>query len=406
MTSEQAKELLQRYQLGQCTEEEVQAIEHWYAQMEKTGNWSWDDQEKQSLKTMLFDKINAATEPAKVISIVDSKRRLIWRISAAVIVTALCGTLVFLFPTSRSSNDTVLLQREKPKGNDVLPGASGATLTLADGKQIGLDSARNGTLTFQGAATLVNNEGTLSYNDNADNGSAIVYNTISTPRGFEYKLTLSDGTKVWLNAGSSMHFPVVFNDSTRTVEVSGEVYFEVAEQRDEKGDRKPFVVAIRSANGNVGTVEVLGTHFNINAYDEEPDTKVTLLEGSIRLAKDNSAPVTIHPGQQAKLSDRILVTGDIDIQEVMAWKEGFFRFHNADVQAIMRQAERWYDIKVIYPDGIPTDILKGAISRKVSLSQFLQIIRYSEINAKVNNGTVEIIPGATVETMPENRKNN
>jgi transmembrane sensor len=390
MNSEQAEELLKRYHLGQCTEDEVQAIEEWYHQMERNGDWSWDDQEKQALKNNLFERINAATSPGKLVWIHHRKRKMIWRIAAAVIMAAVCGTVVFVVPTSHQSDSTASVHPEKSMINDVLPGTSGATLTLADGKQIALDSAKTGTLTLQGATTLVNNAGTLSYNDNPDHSGAPIYNTISTERGFEYKISLADGTKVWLNAGSSIRFPVAFSGNSRTVEVAGEVYFEVAEQHNEKGNRKPFVVAIRSANGKQGEVEVLGTHFNINAYDEEPDTKVTLLEGSIRLAKGNAAPVTIRPGQQAKLSDRIQVVEDIDVQEVVAWKDGFFRFHNANVAAIMRQAERWYDIKVTYPDGVPTDILKGAISRKVNLSQFLQIIRYSEINATINNGTVEI----------------
>jgi hypothetical protein len=275
--------------------------------------------------------------------------------------------------------------------NDALPGKSGAILTLSNGQKILLDTAADGMIPMQGGPTILNRNGTLTYNDRNSAG-IVAYNSIVTPKGRQYRLILSDGTKVWLNAASSLYYPVYFTNDTRKVEVSGEAYFEVAEKKDTQGKKIPFAVKINHRSGSPAEVQVLGTHFNINAYDDEPDTKVTLLEGSVKVSTATAEPVIIFPGQQARVDNKIEVNKDVDLDLVMAWKNGTFNFKNADVKAVMRQAERWYDIRVEYPQGIPRDTLNGGISRDVKLSEFLDIIRYSDIRATIRDGVVEIMP--------------
>jgi len=275
--------------------------------------------------------------------------------------------------------------------NDALPGRSGAILTLSNGQKILLDTTADGMIPVQGGPAILNSNGTLTYDDR--NGAGIVaYNSIVTPKGRQYRLVLSDGTKVWLNAASSLYYPVYFTRGTRKVEVSGEAYFEVAEKKDMQGKKVPFVVKVNHGSGSPAEVQVLGTHFNINAYDDEPDTKVTLLEGRVSVSTAAVEPVMIFPGQQASVDNKIEINKEVDLDLVMAWKNGTFNFKNADVKAVMRQAERWYDIRVEYPQGIPRDTLNGGISRDVKLSEFLDIIRYSDIRATIQNGVVEIKP--------------
>jgi ferric-dicitrate binding protein FerR (iron transport regulator) len=174
--------------------------------------------------------------------------------------------------------------------------------------------------------------------------------------------------------------------------MSGEAYFEVAEKISKTGEKVPFTVRIKHENGEEEEVQVLGTHFNVNAYDEEPGTAVTLLEGAVRVTKSGLQPVLIQPGQQAQINKYINVEKNADIESVMAWKNGRFLFRKAGIQTIMRQAARWYDIEINYPGKIPADTLSGGISKNVKLSEFLKILEYSEINVSINNKVVEIRP--------------
>lgn len=389
MTKEQAIILLQRYREGLCSGEEKQAVERWYASLEEKGEWKWTDEERALFGEELFERIAAEVAEDREDIVIQMPKRLAgWKVAAAVLLLGAAAWMWLLL-----SGDNKTSQPVAAAVSDALPGKTGAVLTLSNGQKILLDTASEGAIPVQGGPAILNKNGTLTYNAPEHSG-VLVYNTMSTPKGRQYRLVLSDGTQVWLNAASSLYYPVYFTGGVRKVEVSGEAYFEVAERRDMQGKKIPFTVKINHASGNAAEVEVLGTHFNINAYDDEPDTKVTLLEGAVKVSSATLPPVLMQPGQQAKISDKIAIDKNVDLQMVMAWKNGAFNFKNADVKAVMRQAERWYDIRVEYPQGIPGDTLNGGISRDVKLSEFLDIIRYSDIRATIRDGVVEIEPAA------------
>ena len=261
---------------------------------------------------------------------------------------------------------------------DIPAGKDYAVLTLADGRTIVLDTAVSGALANQGGTKLINQGGQLTY---AQQGPAteVFYNTVSTPRGGQYHLVLPDGSKVWLNSASSLRFPTAFAGDERRVELTGEGYFEVAHDIS-----KPFRV-----QKGTNTVEVLGTHFNINAYEDESSIRVTLLEGKVKVQSGRRA-LLITPGNQAVIpaAGEIMLNRDVNISEVMAWKDGFFNFNQTDIQTMLRQASRWYDIEISYPEGVPADKFTGSLSRKVSLLEFLKILEYSDVKAGLTGRTL------------------
>jgi len=253
--------------------------------------------------------------------------------------------------------------------NDVAPGGSKATLTLADGSVILLDDANNGTLAQQGDAKVIKLDGKILY-DQIANTQQVVYNTISTPRGGQYQLALPDGSMVWLNASSSVRFPTAFAGNERRVEITGEAYLEVA-----KNPAKPFIVSVNNAE-----VQVLGTHFNINAYSDELDVKTTLLEGSIKFVNAESN-IILKPGQQSQLTKHgmIKVESNVNVEEVIAWKNGRFNFENAGIEAVMRQLSRWYDVDIEF-GGKPDDLFVAEMPRDIKLSDALKAL---ELTGKV-----------------------
>jgi ferric-dicitrate binding protein FerR (iron transport regulator) len=313
------------------------------------------------------------------------KRRNRWWVAAAAIMLLLGAGSYFWLNRSHPSPKAAMVQVKpapQPK-NDVLPGGNKAMLTLGNGATIILDSAHTGALAQQGNTEVVKlNDGQLLYNQAAKkSGDAFpidhsppTYNTLTTPRGGQYKLVLPDGSTVWLNAASSIRFPTAFTGNERSVEITGEAYFEVT-----KNPNRPFIVYFSSPNegGREGAVKVLGTHFNINAYDDEESIKTTLLEGSVKVTND-VASATLKPGEQASIiptshtSQSILVHSP-DLEEVMAWKNGAFQFNGATIQTVMRQISRWYDVDVEYR-GKSSLHFAGTISRNVNISQVLEML--------------------------------
>ena len=268
-------------------------------------------------------------------------------VAAASILLILSATAYFWFFNSkrdlRTAQETTLQQVEA--------GRDGAILTLADGSKMVLDSLNNGLVTNQNGAAVILQNGELLYQTPAAHGATaatdVVYNTMTTPRGRKFQLTLPDGSKVWLNAESSIKYPTVLTGKERRVEVTGEVYFEVQRQSMAGGvhGKKPFIVQI----GDQTSVEVLGTKFNVNAYTDETAIKTTLLEGSVRVVY-GSVNAILKPGQQGAVSSGMLqipVTG-VYTEEVMAWKNETFHFESADLKTILRQFARWYDVDVVY----------------------------------------------------------
>ena len=301
--------------------------------------------------------------------------------AASVVILLSLGVITSRFLTKK--------EESKPLANnhktDLLPGSNKATLTLANGSKIDLDDSKNGTIANQADIIVAksrsgqieyNNAGNTAATNQAFQSNLSAFNTIVTPRGGQYAVVLSDGTKVWLNAASSLKYPVAFTGNERNVELTGEAYFEVA-----KDATKPFFV-----KSNSQTVEVLGTHFNINSYADEKATKTTLLEGSVKVSNlANASVIKLKPGQQAvNGAGQMHIIYNADIDEAMAWKNGKFLFNDTELQTIMRQLSRWYDVDVEYKGTITERHYRGKISRNVPVSQIFEILKTSGLNFTIN----------------------
>ena len=301
------------------------------------------------------------------------KRRLIplrrIAIAASVIGLLLLGTFP-LFNRNGSKEIVKAAINEQRFKDDVSPGGDKAILTLADGSTIVLDQAQNGMLGQQGSSKIIKLDGKLSYDPINQNSKEIVYNTISTPKGGQYQLELPDGSLVWLNATSSIHFPTSFIGKERRVEIRGEAYFEVVKNRE-----MPFIVAINDAE-----IQVLGTHFNVNAYNDEDNVKTTLLEGAVKFVHGANANM-LAPGQQSQLATNgmMKVVSNVDVDEVVAWKNGMFDFKNAGIETVMRQLSRWYDVEIEYK-GKTDDLFFADMRRNIKLSDALKAL---ELTGKV-----------------------
>jgi transmembrane sensor len=303
-------------------------------------------------------------------------------IAAAFMVFVGFGAYVFLNQKKQPGAKDIAKIRP---AHDVLPGGNRALLTLANGKTIYLDNAQNGILAKEGNAQInKTRDGQLVYEDggNGSNNGAAAMNTVTTPRGGQYQLVLDDGSKVWLNSASSLSFPAVFTGKTREVEITGEAYFEVA-----KNAAKPFRV---KANHTV--VEVLGTHFNIMAYNDESVMKTTLLEGAVKISNMQNTSI-LKPGQRASLNQngKINVIDDADADDSIAWKDGLFQFRDADIEGIMRQVARWYDVQVSYEGKVPVREFTGRISRNVKASELLGMLKYAGVNYKIEDKHITIM---------------
>lgn len=331
------------------------------------------DQHDEAAKEILYkihQKISAAKRKSGKTPVVSLKR-----ISVAASFFLLAFSAYFFLYNKQSNPITVVETPSiQPLLNDFVPGEDKAVLTLADGSVVILDDASNGNIALQGAVQIQKvNDGKLQYQAGGEELEA-VFNSVSTPKGGKFQLTLSDGTKVWLNSSSSLKFPVVFNGNERKVELHGEGYFEVAENK-----QKPFKVDVAGR----GEVEVLGTHFNVNAYADEASLNTTLLEGSVKVRVGSSSkPSMLVPGQQARIfpNGELKTTSDINLEEVVAWKNGKFHFgESTDMETVMRQIGRWYDVDVEYSGNFSGKHLGGTISRDVNASKVFQMLELTGV---------------------------
>jgi len=311
------------------------------------------------------------------------KRSMVFRWTAAAAIIAGITTWYLFLPkaTLKTQPASTTVPHDRPPGGNV------AMLTLSDGSIIALDSARTGPLTQQGNTKIAKlNNGQLAYKTLNEKPTALLYNTLTTPRGGQYRLILPDGTGVWLNAASSITYPTAFAGDERVVRITGEVYFEV-----QKDPTHPFKVTF-NPGADSGSVEVLGTHFNINAYSDEATVKTTLLEGSVRVV--SKAATLLKPGQQAQLDNtgHAAVFADVDLDEVIAWKNGRFHFEDADIRTVMRQIARWYDVEVAFEGKITTEKFVGDIPRNSRLTEVFKILELSNVHFKVEDKKVTVIP--------------
>ena len=325
-------------------------------------------------------KNRMSTEKVKVVPLTQRK----WFRVAAVIVLLVGGYAVYdLINDTNQKNDIV---KTDPSKQDPPPGNNKAILTLADGSTIVLESVAKGTVGQQGDSKIVKQaEGQIVYEPLHKNTTGVLLNSITTPRGGHYGVTLSDGSKVWLNAASSIRFPAAFSGSERRVTLTGEAYFEVV-----KNTAMPFNVAIDGK----GEVKVLGTHFNVNAYPDEPTISTTLLEGSVKLtglSKEDSQ--TLKPGEQARLhrNGQISIDKNADIEQAMAWKNGAFNFNNADLEVVFRELSRWYDVAVKFEGPIQARQFSGEIQRDLKLSQVLKLLENNNVFCRLEDKTLVVL---------------
>lgn len=302
---------------------------------------------------------------------------------AALVVLVACGYLLF---RDRGGKPVAGIRKMPSQPIQIKPGGNKAVLTLADGREILLDSAHSGNIAEQAGVKVIKSEdGQISYLGQPG-FEETMFNTISTPIGGQYQIVLADGSKVWLNAASSLRYPASFAGKERIVELKGEGFFEVAHDAS-----KPFKVQV---NGT--TVEVLGTKFNINGYSDEPSLKATLLEGKVKI-ENGSVARFLKPGQQAVVenSGKVGIVNNADIEEAIAWKNGKFIFNGNDIHSVMRQISRWYAITVQYNGQIPDDEFIGVIPipRSENISTVLDLLKKTgAVNFKVNGRNVIVSP--------------
>lgn len=320
-------------------------------------------------ETVLHEKVKMA--------IASPIRPRLWS-KVMVAASLLIGLMVgYLYYTHRSE-----IKNRESFTAQVHPGGHGAILTLSDGKKIAVGKeTKNGIIQQSGALINLSTQG-IVYDRNQETTGNPQYNTLETPVGEQFFLTLSDGTKVWLNAGSSIRYPVKFQGAGREVTVTGEVYFEVKHD-----DRMPFKVLAEQT-----VIEDLGTSFVINNYPDEPGEKVTLLEGALRFRSGGQEIKELKPGQQV-LMNRTTMQVEVtkaDVASAIAWKNGLFKFDHADIRTVMRQISRWYNVKVEYQGDVPSKKLTGEFYRSATAQEALQILQYAHIPFQLTNKTIII----------------
>lgn len=381
MDIHQVKKLLHRYRTGEVTPSEQELVESWYAQLVDTGEWEWGEGEKeqlqQTMETSLINKVQGTAPIRKI----NTKWKTNWWVAASVLIFLGLATYFFAFqkpkpiphvPVARVTHDVAAPQSSK------------AVVTLANGKKVVLDTISNGSLMLENNMKIMKlGDGSIAYQITGAPGAVLQYNTLENPKGSKViSMVLSDGSKVWLNAGSSLRYPVSFLGAERKVSISGEAYFEVAHNKS-----KQFVV-------NKGTVEivVLGTHFNVNTFeDDDNNIKVTLLEGAVRVT-NGTKKGSLKPGQQALVRETVKVVNDVNLEMVMAWKNGYFQFENASLQSVLKQISRWYDVAIIYEGKNRERRFVGELERVLSLSEVLKILEMNGVSFEIIGKELVIRP--------------
>jgi len=367
--------LLKKYREGLATPEETAFVELYYDYFKtaEDGYDSLSEAGKRDMAKLLWGKVGRRIEEIEErergegvawMGGAGGRRRLLPMMSAAAaVLLLLVSAYLLLRPGKRATGKTAVAV-------DLAPGGNKAVLILDDGTKIALDSAATGTVATQGVVHIVKTAtDELSYRATAHPGEAVSYNTLQTPRGGQYRLTLPDGTRVWLNSASSIRYPSAFTGKDRQVEVSGEAYFDVA-----KDVQKPFLVRTRNMQ-----VQVLGTAFNLMAYADEEEVQTTLVTGAVEVVKDKERQL-VKPGQQAVLADGAASfrVGEADLKSVLAWKDGFFRFDGGGIAAIMRQMARWYDVEIVYEGAPPAEQFYGFLPRQQYASQILDALELTQ----------------------------
>ena len=382
-------DLLQRFNNGTATQEELRELDRLLLDSEATDVLEdlWDkipedarfveEGKSEAMLTAIIER-NRQTERIR-----KQKRNRRAALTVAAVTILVTGALFFI-PFNTVKQNTAPLAKQNNTTAPVTPGSDKAVLVLDDGSSVTLDNAANGTLTQQGTASILKANGQVIYasKDTLSETAPVLYNTLKTPRGGQYQLVLADGTRVWMNASSSLRFPTAFPGKERIVELTGEAYFEVA-----KDATRNFSVQVNGIS-----VNVLGTHFNIMAYENESATAITLLEGAVNVASEKEN-LLLHPGQQvlSKQGAALKLVNNVDVNETIAWKNGYFQFNRTDLAVLMRQIERWYNVDVVYQGKIPSKQFGGKISRQSDIQHVIKLLEASKVYSRMEGNKLTIL---------------
>ncbi|TKC04323.1 FecR family protein [Pedobacter frigoris] len=380
MEEKQAKELLDKYLSGDCTEREKAVVETWF-NLQAT--------KKESLGIADFDAINQRImEGLPEGSVIRPTKAKLWPRLAVVASIALAVMVggYYYYDSINENNIPQIAQQ-----HDIAPGKDGATLTLADGRRILINDALAGNIASQSGVKIYKTaDGQIIYEVTDQQSGSSQYNTLTTSAGEQTRVRLPDGSIVFLNAASSLKYPVSFAKSAaRRVSLTGEGYFEIAKSFASIGGqrtRQSFVVESRGQQ-----VEVLGTHFNINSYADEAEVATTLIEGSVKVSRAGKE-VILKPGQQALNKENAFVVAAVDTESITDWKDGDFHFEHADFRSVMRKIGRWYNVEVVYDASVPDNITSnGLISRNNKLSEVLKSIeKAGEVHFRIQGNKVYV----------------
>jgi ferric-dicitrate binding protein FerR (iron transport regulator) len=402
MDQKKLQELAQRYLEGTATEEEKRLLHEWYDKA---------DEEDAEVELVFTNRKEGADEArdrmlyaleSKIEPVIPARRPVLRRMitTAAALLVLSAGGLLLL---SRHPHKAPLAKQsraDRPVQNDVAPGQNKATLVLGNGRVVVLDDTSNGAITQEGGVHVDKQHDKLTYrfSGQPEADDSVINNVITTPKGGQYQVVLADGTIVWLNAASSIRFPTAFKGADRRIEVSGEAYFEIA-----RNPGKPFRVFVSTTPlltpGQAETkdelqVEVLGTRFDVMSYDNERSINTTLLEGSVKVIKGGSENL-LKPGEQATYDRSTLHdirVSEGDEEQAVAWKNGLFQFKEADLQTIMRQIARWYDVDISYKGDIPKRYFTGEVPRNVNVSKVLEVLELSDIHFRIEGRVINVLP--------------
>lgn len=399
--------LIMKHLKGMLSEEERKELEEWLNESE-LNQVLFDeltDQQKVKSKLNRFQSIRKDDIWNKTLKMINHEeddqenvaiRRIVpWYRIAAIASVLLLVSITSYFLLTNKGEETSFQSVETQIIQDIEPGGDRAFLTLADGTVIPLDSIKREISLMGGMTVRKTDEGKLVYevaSSNLRSGEDLKYNQISTPRGGQYQIVLSDGTRVWLNSASSLKYPIQFDGNSRIVELTGEAYFEVNSQKGAANRSIPFLVKTSKQ-----TIEVLGTHFNINSYEDEEAVKTTLLEGKVAVSinSDNlessnrmdksvfNDRIILKPNEQSILGESGFKVVEVNGEDFVAWKEGYFSFQRADLKTVMHQLSRWYDVDIVYTGEIPKETFTGKIYRNMSISKVLEVLAFAGVNFKI-----------------------
>lgn len=389
-------QIFQKYLDGNATPEEQRFVEAWYESFGKDAGItdSYTEEQLGQMEARMEYELKKRMEASRPRPLWKSLHRLVTpsRVAAAVfLILSLAGAWYIM--SNQGSKET-MTDESTLHAIDLPPGSDQGILTLTDGSQIVLGSVSTGMLARQGNTLIQKIEDGLVAYTGEDASLEPGLNTLTVPSGGKYSLVLPDGSRVWLNAESSITFPTAFSGRKRSVKISGEVYFDVA-----KDPARPFIVQV----GNNRQIRVLGTQFNVNAYSDEEEITTTLLEGSVEILPGGNAglAVRLKPGEQAAFSEtgQISVRHGVNTDEIVAWKNGMFQFEKADIQSVMRQISRWYNVEVVYEGPLPDRNFSGKIDRQSNASEALDILKFTGLNFRIDalpdetrKGRITVLP--------------